>query len=158
MLSSPRPTMHAVFEGTIVKVYEFPGGWKIWAWLFGILGLIFVYRSTYVVIQLSANPPPEFVDSRSEWTAQQRQTEQRLARAYWQCAVRVMQRRYAYGSGLPDKPPPEFKIDAQSFPDLPAGAHLERDRYWQNLRKVWGDPDVWARTYAWDTSWLSRGQ
>jgi hypothetical protein len=135
--------------------YDVGSSAKIWIWLFGGLALIFAYRSTRAVMHLQAEPPAEFMDVRPEWDAKQRRIEERLAQAYWQCAVKVMQQRYPFSTLLPGEPPPEFKIDARAFPDLPPGISLERDRYWQNLRKVWVKPEAWSRTYELDTNWFT---
>jgi hypothetical protein len=122
------------------------------------LAILFVYRSTNVVMRLRPEPPPEFFELRAERNAERREAEERLARAYWDRAVQFVQWRYTYGSSLPDEPPPEFTVDVQGFPGALANAPATRARYWQRIRKVWNLPQAWRKTIAWDTNWLFEGQ
>ena len=112
---------------------------------------LFVYRSTRPQMRLPAEPPANFLVGRPDWSAKRREAEQRLARAYWDCAVTVVQWRYAYGSILPPTPPAEFRVDAGTLPKA-AAAPESRDYYWQRLREVW--PVAWKEVYGWETGWF----
>jgi hypothetical protein len=96
--------------------------------------------------------PAEFVDVSNIDNARQRILEQKLAKAYWDCAVETIQWQYTYGSRLPQDPPQNF---------VPAGADLTtlapttRARYWRKLQEVWYMPTAWQKNYEWDTSWTT---
>ena len=107
-------------------------------------------------IQLSADPPPEFLLARPEWDAKRRKAEQRLAQAYWECAVRVVQWHYYYGTELPPTAPALFRIDAQAQPGAATDTAATRDYYWQLLRKAWLQPQAWKVVHERDDEWLMK--
>ncbi len=122
-----------------------------------ILAALFVYKSFQPVMQLRAEPPAEFLDVRSSWTTAQRQTEERLGRAYWESAVRLSHGVLAFGQSLPGEPPAIFSVDTKAYPSATETAAAARLRYWRNLEKVWGNPEVWQKSYEWRIDWLTRG-
>lgn len=129
------------------------GYWK-WALALVLAGL-FIYRSTRPVMRLSAEPPPAFYEFSRTSDREGRQRERRLALAYWNVAVRNIQKFYSPGRPLPADPPPQFRISDAASPletDLMAG----RLQYWNRLRKVWLEGDTWDVSYGWNTDWLER--
>ena len=128
------------------------GLWPIPPIFLGVLLSLFVYRSTRPQMRLAADPPAKFLVGRPDWGAKRREAEQRIARAYWDCAVEVIQWRYSYGSILPPTPPAEFRADVGTLPKAAAAAPESRDYYWQRLRAVW--PVAWKEVYGWETGWF----
>jgi hypothetical protein len=121
----------------------------------GVGGLI-IYKSFRMVMHLRDEPPPRFLNVGEKWTPQQRETEERLARAYWNRAVDVS-RMFPYGSPLPDKPPDGFSVDTKTYPSAVDSAAAAKLRYWRNLKEVWYLPDAWKTSYEWHMDWLFRG-
>lgn len=92
--------------------------------------------------------PVEFFDA-SRFPAEKRASEEKIAKAYWKCAVTEVQWKYGYAHRLPDEPPAEFSIPAAEIG--PAANDLViRARYWQRLREAWGISSVWNEHYEWD--------
>jgi hypothetical protein len=116
------------------------------------LGL-FLYASYRPQFRLREQMPPEFVADTPSSHDQKQGAEQRIAREYWDCAVKEIQWRYAYGSALPEQPPPQFTIESASA-SVGAGNPAIREHYWQKLRAVWFLPSIWGQTYRWDFSWM----
>ena len=112
------------------------------------------FFSTQPQWQLQATPPAEFFDSKVSRNMQP--AEEELARAYWKCAVNVIQKSYSFGTALPAQPPPDFSIQPQDVAKVRSKAYLDasRERYWQKLQRVWAEPRVWVQTYQWNTDWL----
>lgn len=79
--------------------------------------VLFVYASTRPIMRLRADMPSRFRDASKTAGVAQRLAEQRLAEAYWNCALTFIQWKYSYGSPLPDDPPDEFRIKVA----MPAG-------------------------------------
>ena len=131
---------------------EGAGLWLIPLFFPVLLLSLFVYHSTRPRMRLTSDPPAQFLVARPEWDAKRREAEQRLARAFWDCAVKVIQRRYNYGSILPPTPPAEFRIDLRALPKGAAAPPESRDYYWKRLRVVW--PVAWKKVYGWDADWF----
>lgn len=128
----------------------------LWKWALAlILAELFVYRSTRPVMQLSAEPPRAFYDHNRTRDRQELQDEARLARAYWNVAVRRIQTSYSPNLPLPADPPPRFRIAAAAN-TLETGMMTGRVHYWHRLRKVWIQRDAWVVSYGWHTDWLER--
>jgi len=127
------------------------GSWK-WA-LALILVMLFVYRSTRPVMRLSAEPPPTFYGYNRTPDRQQRHYERALALAYWNVAVRRIQRDYSPGKPLPADPPPEFQV-ADAASTLETNVMAVRVHYWYRLREVWNQRDAWVVSYGWNSDWL----
>lgn len=115
---------------------------------------LFVYASTRPVTQLRPDMPPIFLATPRQASAQQRAAEKRIAQAYWDCTVALIQWRYTYGSPLPDGPPDDFQIGGQTAAALKL-AQASRLRYWRQLQKLWNSPDVWITSREWSTRWLT---
>lgn len=115
---------------------------------------LFVYLSFQPVYRLRAAMPPEFAESAGSLRPPQRDAEERIAQAYWMCAVTGIQSQYGYGRQLPPDPPEEFQLTAQPGVNA-AEAAAARGRYWRKLRQLWYVPTIWDKTYHWDFSWLS---
>ncbi|MBI4165644.1 MAG: hypothetical protein HY508_07925 [Acidobacteria bacterium] len=120
-----------------------------------ILASLFVYKSVAQVMVLGPEPPAEYLNVQSSWTAKQRQSEEKLARAYWETARTLSRAAYHFTDRLPDDPPGAFSVDAKSYPSVLEPASSARARYWRNLQKVWNDPNNWETTYEWHTGWLT---
>lgn len=128
--------------------------WRIFWGCFALaLVIFFIYRSTSMYKRLKPAPPSQFVVLDARWDPERREKEMRLAQAYWAAAIAFIEPRYAYGVGLPDAPPHDFRVDTRQFP----GAEASRHRYWQQLRKVWLLPESWENAWRWDTNWLFGG-
>ena len=110
---------------------------------------LLIYWSARPVMRLREEPPAAFLDPGPGLSSKQAASVARLGRAYWDWALQHVQRKYPFGTRLPDAPPPGFDADAR---DLPKG--LESDviklRYWRKLRDVWGQPQVWETSYLWN--------
>ncbi len=117
---------------------------------------LFVFLSIRSSLELQSTLPPDFVQLDPKWDARRRQSEQRLALAYWQCAVRTVQRRIPFGTELPGDPPAYFKIDPKDFSGPEADSRTARLRYWKKIQEVWPRPSLWRRNYTWDMSWIPR--
>jgi hypothetical protein len=120
-----------------------------------VLAGLFVYRSWQPVMHLRSTAPADFLDSQSAWTPEQRRAEERLARAYWDVAVRLSRSVYVYGDRLPPEPPAVFSVDEKAYPSAVESAAQAKLRYWRNLQKVWPSPESWDHTYEWHTDWLT---
>jgi hypothetical protein len=129
-------------------------GWWKWA-LALILAVLFVYRSTRPEMKLSAEPPPAFFGYNRTRDLQQRDHERRMALAYWNVAVRRIQRDYSPGKPLPANPPPEFQV-ADAASTLETNVMAVRVHYWYRLREVWNQRDAWVVSYGWNSDWLAR--
>jgi hypothetical protein len=115
---------------------------------------LFVYASTRPIVRLRADMPAQFVDAPASASAKHRAEEERMARAYWNCAVALVQWKHSYGSPLPEIPPAEFRIDEKTAPASEA-ASLSRLRYWHQLQSLWLSPEVWTASREWNTQWLT---
>lgn len=122
-----------------------------------VLSGLFIYKSTRSVMRLKDEPPQQYLDFPANWTAQRRQSEERLARAYWKCAVLLSRGQYIYGERLPDEPPPGFSVDPKTYPSVGESPSAARVRYWRNLQEVWAHPAAWRQVYEWHTDWFFRG-
>src|SRR5438093_7442337 len=116
-----------------------------------LAGGIFTFESNKETFRLKPEMPREFVDFSG--ASMQRAGEERIARAYWDCAMLRIQWKFAHGQHLPEEPPREFAV---ALPDS-VGTTLDassRIRYWRKLQSVWYMPTVWHKTYEWDFNWI----
>jgi hypothetical protein len=118
-----------------------------------VLGIV-AYASFQPTLRLKSEMPAAFVDASSSWSLQKRVQEEKIARAYWQCALNNVQWRYGYGHRLPDDPPPEFLVTAKEV-GTAASDSGSRIRYWHNLQRVWYLPNTWEKGYGWDLNSMS---
>ena len=115
---------------------------------------LFVYLSTRPMMRLQADAPPEFLGPSAVARSHRRQAEERVARAYWDSAVTFVQWEHTYGTPLPENPPDDFRIDAQTYGAEAAGQSA-RLRYWNKLRETWLLPMSWRQSREWSTSWFT---
>ncbi len=106
-------------------------------------------------MRLQSEAPKEFYDEFLELDPKRRPSEERLARAYWECALLNVQGKYSFGTDLPPTPPADFRIDDK----LPTSLGLKADpasriRCWGRLRLVWVLPQAWVKSYGWHTDWI----
>jgi hypothetical protein len=115
---------------------------------------IFVFASTRPTLRLQSEMPLEFVDAPQSWPIEKREMEKKVASAYWNCAVTVIQWEYGFGSPLPLDPPQGFRTTA---PDQRESAidPEARLRYWHKLQQFWGLPNYWRKDYGWNLRWLT---
>jgi hypothetical protein len=113
----------------------------------------FVYQSTRPLMRLQADVPPQFQDVSPGARSSHRASDERVARAYWNCAVTLVQWRYTYGTPLPQDPPDDFRIDAKTYGADLAGEGT-RLRYWSKLREAWLLPECWRQSREWTIAWI----
>ena len=120
------------------------------AWLFIviILASCFFYESIRPARRLRDSPPADFVEVKAGMSGNQLREQERIARSYWELAVELVQGEYPFGTTLPSSPPDDFRLQD----DIDAGARVG---YWNKLRELWDEQDVWVRGYEWDTDWLN---
>jgi hypothetical protein len=109
----------------------------------------FFYASYSSEFRLQKEMPAQFFDS-SNVPPPKRASEEKIARAYWQCAVEQLQWKYGYASRLPDDPPPEFGLSVSDVGPLAKDEALRR-RYWQKLHAIWNVSTVWKTEYVWSS-------
>ena len=114
----------------------------------------FGYSALQPKLRLRVEMPKDFIDDSKSLPPAHRAQEERLARAYWQCA-RTVQWQYGYGR-LPDEPPPEFLVTSREAGTAAADTG-SRTRYWHRLHGVWYVASNWEKTYTLDLSQLNRG-
>jgi len=115
---------------------------------------LFAEASYSPIYRLRATMPTEFIDASSSWPVEKRAAEERIARAYWDCAVNQIQWRYGYGYRLPQEPPSDFTATSANSGETSADPGT-RARYWLMLQRVWYVPDNWTKSYQWDTRWMT---
>lgn len=116
--------------------------------------LAFGYSTFRPKLRLRSEMPKTFIDDSKTLPATRGPQEERLARAYWQCALSV-QWQYAYGQRLPDEPPPEFLVTTREA-GTAASDTGSRVRYWRRLQGAWYVKSNWEKTYSFDLSQLTR--
>ena len=105
------------------------------------------YASIRSEYRLRSEMPIEFFDA-TRAPAAQRAGEEKVANAYWNCAVTQVQWKYGYAHRLPEDPPAEFAVTVDQA-GRAANDQALRQRYWQKLRDVWGISTVWHKQYEW---------
>jgi hypothetical protein len=107
------------------------------------------YASFTSEFRLKENMPTEFFDP-SQLPRAKRTPEEKIAKAYWACAVKQVQWKYGYASRLPDDPPPEFGLSSTDVGSV-AKDEVTRRHYWQQLRSVWHVQTAWSNEYVWSS-------
>jgi hypothetical protein len=118
-----------------------------------VVGL-FLYASLQPSFQMRADMPSEFVDAPSSQSTEKRAAEEKIARAYWDCSITVIQGKYSHGHPLPLNPPDDFRVTRQDLGE-DAADPAARARYWRRLQEVWYLPSTWRKVYEWDLSWMA---
>ena len=108
------------------------------------------YASLTSEFRLKENMPAEFFDP-SQVPQAKRDPEEKVAKAYWTCAVKEIQWKYGYASRLPDEPPPEFGITSTEVGPI-AKDEAVRRHYWQQLRATWHVQSAWKDEYVWSST------
>jgi len=108
---------------------------------------VLAYASFRTEFRLREQMPAEFSDS-SHVPKNRHASEEKIARAYWKCAVTQIQWKYGYAHRLPDEPPQEFAVTVE---DAGATAHdaVLRAHYWTRLRVIWNESEIWQEKYTW---------
>ena len=114
-----------------------------------IVVCVVAYASFRSEFRLRARMPVEFFDA-SHVAADRRVAEEKIARAYWKCAVTQVQWKYGYAHRLPEEPPDEFAVRSEEA-GAAANDSAVRARYWRKLHEVWGVSAVWHEQYEWNT-------
>jgi hypothetical protein len=110
---------------------------------------VIAYGSFRSEFRLRSDMPIEFFDG-SQLPRAKRAAEEKIAKAYWSCAVKQVQWKYGYAQRLPDEPPPEFSVSASDFGPV-ASDEAVRHHYWQQLRATWNVSNAWKTEYDWNS-------
>jgi hypothetical protein len=116
---------------------------------FGLL-LGVCYRPVY---RLRPSMPAGFFSEVSTGKTHTRSPAETIAWAYWESALMDIQFKHPHGHTLPEDPPAEFRVDTALGPA--ASDPVSRQLYWQRLRAVWSEPQIWTQQYEWDFAWAS---
>ena len=108
-----------------------------------------VYAASRSEYRLQPKMPVEFFDG-SQLPPARQALEEKIANAYWNCAVRQVQWKYGYASRLPDTPPAEFSVSASEIGPV-ANDEAVRRRYWQKLHATWSVTTAWKNQYEWSS-------
>jgi hypothetical protein len=108
------------------------------------------YASFSSEFRLQANMPAEFFDG-SHLLSAKRAAEEKIAKAYWDAAVKQVQWKYGYASRLPDDPPPEFGVSSSEVGPV-AKDETVRRHYWLQLRATWHVASAWKTEYVWSSA------
>jgi len=142
-----RSSRARILGGTLA--YQYDRKFALW-WIPVAILLVLAFASISPTRKLRGTPPTGFADSQAGWDARRQASEEQVARAYWECAVGVVQWRFAYGASLPEDPPPEFTLSSSNLPSGTTVSPDARKRYWGKLRKAWALPEVWEKSYVWN--------
>ena len=123
----------------------------IYPLLVAVVLMVISYRPKY---HLQLDMPGGFFTASPSDSAQKRDEQRKIARAYWQSAQMEIQWKFAYGHPLPNDVPAEFTINGNGL-GLAASDPTLRALYWRRLQQVWFLPEAWKKQYEWDWSWVS---
>lgn len=115
-----------------------------------ILGIVLVllsFASFRSEFRLRSDMPTEFFDV-TRVPREKRSAEQKVAQAYWACAVKEVQWKYGYAHRLPDDPPAEFTLSPADVGPI-AKDETVRRYYWQKLRSTWNLASAWKNQWEW---------
>ena len=117
--------------------------------LFIVLALagMFLYVSVHPIMRLQSAPPPIFLKGMAARHAMKSGFQDNVARSYWGVATDYVSAKYSYGQLLPSKPPADFTATV-------GDDYATRDLYWQRLRGLWNQPEIWVKSYYLDTGWI----
>ena len=124
------------------------------AFIIGIVLVLLSIASFRSEFRLRSEMPREFFDP-SRVELNKRSSEEKVARAYWNCAVTEVQWKYGYAHRLPDQPPPEFALTTSELGAL-AKDEAIRHLYWQKLRVTWNVSSVWKNEWGWSFAAFSQ--
>jgi hypothetical protein len=115
----------------------------------GLVLAVVAYGASRSEFRLRPDMPVEFFDG-SRLPPVKRASEEKIAKAYWDCAVKQVQWKYGYASRLPDDPPPEFSVSASEIGPI-AKDEAVRRHYWQQLRATWNISSAWKNQFEWSS-------
>jgi hypothetical protein len=107
------------------------------------------YGASRAEFRLKTDMPVEFFHG-SHLPAAKRVSEEKIAKAYWNCAVKQVQWKYGYASRLPDDPPPDFTVSLSEIGPASKDDAVRR-HYWQQLRATWNVSSAWKTQYEWSS-------
>ena len=110
---------------------------------------VVAYASFRSDFRLCEQMPAQFFDG-SQLPPNQRASEEKVARAYWKCAVAQVRWKYGYAHRLPVDPPDEFAVNSGEAGGAAAHDSAVRNRYWQKLRAIWHASSIWQEKYEWN--------
>lgn len=114
-----------------------------------VLALV-AFASSRSEFRLQSDMPTEFFDAKRV-PREKRASEEKVAKAYWDCAVKDLQWKYSYTSRLPDDPPAEFRLVTAEMGPV-ARDEAIRKHYWQQTRATWHVQSAWKNEYVWSST------
>jgi hypothetical protein len=112
-----------------------------------VVGIV-AFASFRSEFRLRSDMPVEFFDGQRV-PREKRSAEEKVARAYWDCAVKEVQWKYGYAHRLPEDPPPEFSLSAVEVGAVAKDESVRRF-YWQKLRSTWNVAALWKSQWEWN--------
>jgi hypothetical protein len=112
------------------------------------LGGMVIYESVHPVMRLRSEPPPIYLKSRASRRTKVTRAQGHIAKANWSAAAEYVSEKYTYGKALPNSPP-------QAFTLAMGGDYATSSLYWQRLRDIWEQPDMWVSSFQVDTAWIN---
>jgi hypothetical protein len=113
---------------------------------------VLAYASFRTEFRLIEQMPAEFFDPsqihKDQVPRDNQASEEKIARAYWKCAVTQIQWKYGYAHRLPEEPPAEFAVNVEDAGPATHDAVL-RAHYWTRLRIIWNESEIWQEKYTW---------
>jgi len=113
-----------------------------------LLGGMFLYESVHPVMRLRSEPPPTLLKNRTSLKTTATRNQQHVAQSYWSTAAEYLSEKYPYGETLPSRPPEGFTLAM-------GGDYVTSNLYWQRLRGLWNQPEMWVTAYRLDTGWIN---
>jgi hypothetical protein len=112
-----------------------------------LLGGMFLYQSIHPVMRLRSEPPSAFLKGKAHTSPAMSADQDSVAQSYWNLAAGLASTKYSYGEFLPSSPPEDFTAAM-------GGNYAASSIYWQRLRGLWNQPEIWVQTYQLDTGWI----
>ena len=113
-----------------------------------LLGGMVLYESVHPVMRLRSEPPAIFLKDRTSRKVMSTRAQEHIAKANWSAAAEYVSEKYPYGKALPDSPPEGFTLAI-------GGDSATSSLYWQRLRELWDQPDMWVSSIQVDTAWIN---
>ena len=115
--------------------------------IIGIVLVLLSFASFRSEFRLRPDMPAEFFDG-TRIAREKRSSEETIAKAYWDRAVKDVQWKYGYAHRLPDDPPAEFMLSAADVGPIANDVTVRR-YYWQKLRATWNLSSAWKNQWEW---------
>lgn len=113
-----------------------------------LLGGLVLYESAHPVMRLRSEAPPVLLKRTTSRNVTATRAQEYVAKSYWSTAADYVTEKYPYGEALPSTPPEDFTLAM-------GGDYATSNIYWQRLRAVWNEPDMWVRSFQVDTGWIN---